>query len=96
MRCHPARIDAVLTSLVPGMAYFVNEYVIRRAIPIPKLLYAFGVCLVSFRTLATDSATRNLSPVPTATMQNAQDPAVFPRGGHVPRVSRVPSVRTGS
>ncbi|KAI8969381.1 DHS-like NAD/FAD-binding domain-containing protein [Trametes punicea] len=28
-----------------GMAAFVSEYVIRRAIPIPKLLYAFGVCL---------------------------------------------------
>ena len=29
------------------MAAFVNEYVVQRAIPIPKLLYAFGVCLVS-------------------------------------------------
>ncbi|EJF64079.1 SIR2-domain-containing protein [Dichomitus squalens LYAD-421 SS1] len=28
-----------------GMAAFVNEYVIQRTIPIPKLLYAFGVCL---------------------------------------------------
>ncbi|KAI0369131.1 SIR2-domain-containing protein [Pilatotrama ljubarskyi] len=28
-----------------GMAAFVTEYVVRRAIPIPKLLYAFGVCL---------------------------------------------------
>ncbi|GJE91264.1 SIR2-domain-containing protein [Phanerochaete sordida] len=28
-----------------GMAFFLNEYVINRAIPIPKLLYAFGVCL---------------------------------------------------
>ncbi|KAI0731379.1 SIR2-domain-containing protein [Earliella scabrosa] len=28
-----------------GMAAFVNEYVVQRAIPIPKLLYAFGVCL---------------------------------------------------
>ena len=30
-----------------GMAAFLNEYVVRRTIPIPKLLYAFGVCLVS-------------------------------------------------
>ncbi|KAI0358012.1 SIR2-domain-containing protein [Trametes cingulata] len=28
-----------------GMAAFITEYVVRRAIPIPKLLYAFGVCL---------------------------------------------------
>ncbi|KAH9940872.1 SIR2-domain-containing protein [Epithele typhae] len=28
-----------------GMTPFVNEYVIRRGVPIPKLLYAFGVCL---------------------------------------------------
>ncbi|KAI0766676.1 DHS-like NAD/FAD-binding domain-containing protein [Trametes elegans] len=28
-----------------GMAAFIAEYVVRRAIPIPKLLYAFGVCL---------------------------------------------------
>ncbi|KAL1940801.1 hypothetical protein VTO73DRAFT_7842 [Trametes versicolor] len=28
-----------------GMAAFLAEYVVRRAIPIPKLLYAFNVCL---------------------------------------------------
>ncbi|KAH9943822.1 SIR2-domain-containing protein [Amylocystis lapponica] len=28
-----------------GMASFISEYVVVRAIPIPKLLYAFGVCL---------------------------------------------------
>ncbi|KAI0331640.1 SIR2-domain-containing protein [Cubamyces sp. BRFM 1775] len=28
-----------------GMAAFITEYVVRRATPIPKLLYAFGVCL---------------------------------------------------
>ncbi|KAI1793493.1 SIR2-domain-containing protein [Ganoderma leucocontextum] len=28
-----------------GMAAFINEYVVQRTIPIPKLLYAFGVCL---------------------------------------------------
>ncbi|KAI0653162.1 DHS-like NAD/FAD-binding domain-containing protein [Cubamyces menziesii] len=28
-----------------GMAAFISEYVVRRATPIPKLLYAFGVCL---------------------------------------------------
>ena len=35
------------------MGEFINEYVIRRAIPIPKLLYAFGVCLVSIIDLQT-------------------------------------------
>ncbi|KAI0630585.1 DHS-like NAD/FAD-binding domain-containing protein [Trametes polyzona] len=28
-----------------GMAAFITEYVVRRAIPIPRLLYAFNVCL---------------------------------------------------
>ncbi|KAI0642104.1 DHS-like NAD/FAD-binding domain-containing protein [Trametes meyenii] len=28
-----------------GMAAFITEYVVRRTIPIPRLLYAFGVCL---------------------------------------------------
>ena len=28
------------------MAAFINQYVVQREIPIPKLLYAFGVCLV--------------------------------------------------
>ncbi|KAK7687781.1 hypothetical protein QCA50_009000 [Cerrena zonata] len=28
-----------------GRAYFVNEYVVKRAISIPKLLYAFNICL---------------------------------------------------
>ncbi|KAI0079106.1 SIR2-domain-containing protein [Panus rudis PR-1116 ss-1] len=30
-----------------GRTWFVNEYVIRRGIPIPQLLYAFGICLCS-------------------------------------------------
>lgn len=33
--------------MVPGMIHFIKEYVMIRSIPIPKLLYAFGVCLVS-------------------------------------------------
>ncbi|KAI0831989.1 DHS-like NAD/FAD-binding domain-containing protein [Trametes gibbosa] len=28
-----------------GMSAFITEYVVRRAIPIPRLLYAFNVCL---------------------------------------------------
>ncbi|KIP02738.1 hypothetical protein PHLGIDRAFT_130573 [Phlebiopsis gigantea 11061_1 CR5-6] len=28
-----------------GMAYFIDRYVIEQVIPIPKVLYAFGVCL---------------------------------------------------
>ncbi|OJT11229.1 NAD-dependent protein deacetylase hst1 [Trametes pubescens] len=28
-----------------GMAVYLTEYVVRRAVPIPKLLYAFNVCL---------------------------------------------------
>ncbi|OBZ74072.1 NAD-dependent protein deacetylase hst1 [Grifola frondosa] len=28
-----------------GMSPFINEYVVGRAIPIPRLLYAFGICL---------------------------------------------------
>jgi hypothetical protein len=30
-----------------GVNSFINEYVMVRTIPIPKILYAFGVCLVS-------------------------------------------------
>ncbi|KAI9067989.1 SIR2-domain-containing protein [Trametes sanguinea] len=37
--------DMMLTLKEQGMPAFVTEYVVRRAIPIPKLLYAFGVCL---------------------------------------------------
>lgn len=37
---------AAACSRVTGMAAFVAEYIVRRAIPIPKLLYAFNVCLV--------------------------------------------------
>lgn len=33
--------------MVLGMIHFIKEYVMIRSIPIPKLLYAFGVCLVS-------------------------------------------------
>ena len=33
------------------MTYFMNRYVIEQAIPIPTLLYAFGVCLVSAQML---------------------------------------------
>ncbi|KAH9893527.1 DHS-like NAD/FAD-binding domain-containing protein [Cubamyces lactineus] len=37
--------EMMLTLKEKGMAAFITEYVVRRAIPIPKLLYAFGVCL---------------------------------------------------
>ncbi|OSD04857.1 SIR2-domain-containing protein [Trametes coccinea BRFM310] len=37
--------EMMLTLKEKGMPAFVTEYVVRRAVPIPKLLYAFGVCL---------------------------------------------------
>ncbi len=37
---------AAICLRVAGMAVFLTEYVVRRAVPIPKLLYAFNVCLV--------------------------------------------------
>lgn len=36
-----------LDSSFLGMAAFLSEYVVRRGTPIPKLLYAFGMCLAS-------------------------------------------------
>ena len=29
-----------------GMASFIEKYVVSEAIPIPKILYAFDICLV--------------------------------------------------
>ncbi|CDO69645.1 hypothetical protein BN946_scf184851.g33 [Trametes cinnabarina] len=37
--------EMMLTLKEKGTAAFMTEYVVRRAVPIPKLLYAFGVCL---------------------------------------------------
>ena len=39
-------VELTSTFRYAGMVYFLNEYVVKQAIPIPKLLYAFGVCLV--------------------------------------------------
>ena len=38
---------SIMYTLRPGMNSFIKEYVLVRNIPIPKLLYAFGICLVS-------------------------------------------------
>jgi hypothetical protein len=43
----PSSIFSDLTVYPAGMQSFVQEYVSRRGIPIPQLLYAFDVVLVS-------------------------------------------------
>ncbi|CAL1715219.1 unnamed protein product [Somion occarium] len=41
-----AEVKQLMTDLKEhGRGYFINEYVVKRAIPIPRLLYAFGICL---------------------------------------------------
>lgn len=79
-----------------GMAAFVNEYVVQRAIPIPKLLYAFGVCLVSdIATLAMPDPHRRsdehwATAVQTAPFQAAPDAHLLPARGAIPRVRALP------
>jgi len=43
-RSHQAYRTAAV-GLYQGMASFISEYVVTHAIPIPRLLYAFGICL---------------------------------------------------
>ena len=79
------------------MAAFVNEYVVQRAIPIPKLLYAFGVCLVSdIAILATPDPHRRsdehwATAVQTAPFEAAPDARLLSARGAIPRVRIFPS-----
>ncbi len=50
-------------SPLSGMTAFLNEYVVQRGAPIPKLLYAFGVCLVRVSSFV---ALRQLPSIPDA------------------------------
>lgn len=55
-----------------GIPYFLNKYVVLKAIPIPRLLYAFGVCLVSSRSeKRTSDALSDVCTVPGVTSQAA-------------------------
>lgn len=51
---------------IQGMKAFTREFVVERQVPIPKLLYAFGICLV-----------RSSTPVPAYNMSNTEP--VVPR-----------------
>lgn len=76
------------------MAAFVNEYVVLRAIPIPKLLYVFGVCLVSASLSIPRSShgarsrriPDHIVAVQGAQEQAAQDADVLPARGALPGV----------
>jgi hypothetical protein len=46
-RCNNSVPVSIMHTLPAGMNSFIKEYVLVRNIPIPKLLYAFGICLVS-------------------------------------------------
>lgn len=42
MKMSPDKVDLC----IQGMTAFTKEFVVERRVPIPKLLYAFGICLV--------------------------------------------------
>lgn len=62
------------------MSAFIKEYVLVQLIPIPRLLYAFGVCLVSIFSKLHVRGSQNEIPVPGTETKKAKDVAVFPQG----------------
>ena len=79
------------------MAAFINEYVVQRAIPIPKLLYAFGVCLVSDTVILTipdrhrTSDEHSATAVQAAPFEAAPDAHLLPARGAFARVRVLPA-----
>lgn len=77
----------VLTNIIgiKGMTSWVKEYVLKRGIPIPKLLHAFGInlvcnCLVGCIAILTGVVLR-------ITTETADDNDVFSPSSNVTRVS---------
>ena len=94
----PSKVVHPLTFTIHvGRTYFINEYVTKRAIPIPKLLYAFSICLVRVMTLLEHHLSLGISAnmfgqpcsVQTTSRETSQNPFILSRGSSDPRVRRL-------